>query len=209
MLHVACCLWDANEKSQEFSRCYDESWVEKLYRGFKRNLSEPFRFVVFTDRERRFHHGKIEQERLATIVPDYGCLIEPFKLNAPTIICGLDTVVVRNLDHMAYYCQVGTRIAAPVHPTKPQWGVLNPVVFVPKGHRAVFDEWRGENDMEWLRTRDCVDASRLWPGQLLSLKLNIVPHGSTAPADARVIYFHGRKKPHELDHVGWIKKHWV
>jgi hypothetical protein len=54
MLHVVTLLWDANLHSQVFSRDYDESWVEKLYRGFARNLSEPFRFVVFTDRERTF-----------------------------------------------------------------------------------------------------------------------------------------------------------
>lgn len=210
MLHVACCLWDKNEKSHWFSECYDESWVEKLYRGFRRNLSDPFRFVVFTDRERVFKEKAIEQERLQTATPDYGCLIEPFRLNEPTIICGLDMVVVRNLDHMARYCLTGERIALPGHPSnKAKRGYINPVVFVPKAHRAVFDEWRGENDMAWLNRRDVVDASEMWPGELLSLKLHAVPHGSHPPPRARIIYMHGRSKPHELGHVGWIKEHWV
>lgn len=209
MLHVACCLWDANENTQRFSRCYDESWVEKLYRAFRRNLRHPFRFVLFTDRKREFDEP-IEQQILAMKAPDYGCLIEPFKLNEPTIICGLDTIVVRNLDHFAEYCLTQDRIALPQHPTKKDYGFINPVAFVPRGHRGVFDEWHGENDMEWLRKREgVVDASVLWPGQLLSLKLHEVSKGTSLPPDARIIYFHGRDKPHELTDVPWVKKNWI
>lgn len=211
MLHVACCLWDPNVRSHDFSLCYDESWVEKLYRGFKRNLTLPFRFVCFTDRERAFRESAIGQERLATAQPHYGCLIEPYKLNEPVIICGLDTVVVANVDHFARYCLDETRPALVGHPTnKPKFGFINPVVFIPKGWRCIYDEWHGENDMDYLKFRaDFNDANEMWPGQLLSLKLNGVVHGSNAPPDARIIYFHGRSKPHELGHVGWIKQHWV
>lgn len=209
MLHVACCLWDKNDKSQPFSQMYDESWAEKLYRGFKRNLTVPFRFVCFTDREREFAEP-VAQERLETQAPDYGCLIEPFKLDEPTIICGLDTVVVANVDHMASYCMTASRIALPGHPTnKRKFGFINPVVFVPKGWRSLFDQWRGENDMEYLNQQPgLADANLLWPGQILSLKLQVVPQGPVPPPAARIIYFHGRLKPHELGHVGWINQHW-
>lgn len=208
MLHVAACLWDANAHSQQFSLCYNESWVEKLYRGFRRNLTRPFRFVLFTDRKRDFKEP-IEQELLATREPHYGCLIEPFKLNEPTIICGLDTIVVRNVDHFADYCLTETRLALPQHPTKKTYGFINPVAFVPAGHRSIFDDWRGENDMEWLRKRDAVDASELWPGQLQSMKLHNVVLGSHPPDDARIIYFHGSSKPQELKGVEWIRQHWT
>lgn len=210
MLHIACCLWRPNARSHDFSLCYDETWVEKLYRGFRRNLTRPFRFVCFTDHKRSFSEP-IEQERLATAVPHYGCLIEPYKLNEPTIICGLDMVIVRNLDHFAEYCLTADRPALVGHPTnKAKFGFINPVVFVPKGFGWIYDEWRGENDMDYLKRRDDFnDASELWPGQLLSLKLHRVLHGSTPPHDARIIYMHGRSKPHELGHVGWIKQHWV
>lgn len=210
MLNVACCLWDANANSQSFSLCYDESWVEKLYRGFSRNLTGPFKFVVFTDRLRQFSEGNISQERLATIRPHYGCLIEPFKISEPTIICGLDTVIVRNLDHFAAYCLQEDRPAAVGHPSnKPKFGFINPVVLKPSGWTHLYDEWRGENDMDYLKRRDFNDIGEMYPGQLLSLKLNKVTHGANLPPDARIIYFHGRSKPHELQHVDWIKQHWV
>ena len=208
MITVACCLWDANRHSKDFSLCYSEEWVEKLYRGFRRNLMQPFRFVCFTDRERQFSGG-IEQERLETKEPHYGCLIEPFRLNEPTIICGLDTVIVGRVDHFADYCLHAQQVALPGHPTnKPKFGYINPVVFVPKCHRRIYDEWRGENDMKYLQRREFVDASQLWPGQLLSLKLHNVTHGAQPPEGARIVYMHGRSKPHELGHVGWIREHW-
>jgi hypothetical protein len=209
MLTVACCLWDPNERSQDFSKCYDESWVEKLYRGFARNLTIPFRFVCFTDRERSFD-GPVEQQRLATKVPHYGCLIEPFRLNEPTMICGLDMVVVRNIDQFAAYCLDADKPALVGHPTnKAKWGFINPIVFTPQGFGWLYDEWNGENDMDYLRRRPFNDAQDLWPGQLLSLKLNKVVLGSTPPPEARIIYMHGRQKPHELGNCGWIKQHWV
>lgn len=205
MLHVACCLWDANAKSQSFSRCYDESWVEKLYRGFARHLTVRWRFVVFTDRERVFLEP-IEQERLERLPPDYGSLIEPFKLNEPTIVCGLDTIVLKNIDHMADYCMRPGRLAVVQHPSIPEL-TINPVVFIPPGHRRIFDHWDGENDMEWLRRQDAIVSDSLWPGQILSLKLHDVRRKGTQ--GARIVYFHGDPKPNEMGNVDWVKQNWV
>jgi hypothetical protein len=203
---VACCLWEPNRHSQEFSKVYDESWVEKLYRGFKRNLSVPFRFVCFTDRAREFKEP-IAQERLETAEPTYGCLIEPFKLNEPTMICGLDMVVLDKLDHMARYCIDAKRIAAPLHPTAAWRGFLNPIVFVPAGHRRVFEEWRGENDMEWITKQDPIDTETMWPGQIWSWKLHDMR--VRGQQRARICYFHGNPKMNKVSqHTHWVKQAW-
>lgn len=206
MLHVTCCLWKPNKNSYEFSLAYDETWVNKLYRGFKRNLTRPFRFVCFTDYEREFCEG-VEQERLEAKVPDYGCLIEPFKLNEPMIVCGIDMIMLKNIDHMADYCLSSGVMAAPIHPSKPQDGIVNPIVFVPAGYRRVYDEWNGENDMLWLRKFDHVLSDKLWPGQILSLKLHDVRRKGTQGAS--IVYFHGKPKPHQMQDVAWVKQNWV
>lgn len=206
LVHVACCLWDADKDTPPNSRCYDESWVDKLYRGFKRNLTDPFRFVVFTDRPRKFEE-KVGQEILRTSPPTYGCLIEPFVLNVPSIVCGLDTIIYRNIDHMARYCLTGQKIALPHHPTKPGYGTINPIVFVPAGQRRIFDEWRGENDMEWLRGFDSALTDDLWPGEILSLKLHDLRR--RGPMRSKIIYFHGKPKPHEITNMHWLTSHWV
>lgn len=205
MLVVACALWDANAKSQPFSRCYDNSWVEKLYRGFKRNLTREFRFVCFTDRHREFKEP-IEQERLLAKSPDYGCLIEPFKLDVATIICGLDTVIVGNLDHFADYCLNETKIALPRNPYKPEESI-NAVALVPKGHRHIFEQWRGENDMQWLRKFPWQPIDDYWPGEVVSLKAGKVR--DVGIGNARIIYFHGEPKPPSLMHLDWVRRYWV
>jgi hypothetical protein len=28
-------------------------------------------------------------------------------------------------------------------------------------------------------------------------------------ADERIVYFHGNSKPHELQHLPWIREHWA
>jgi hypothetical protein len=201
---VACCLWLPNDKSHDFSRCYDPSWVEKLYRGFRRNLKLPFRFVCFTDREYEFSEP-IEQERLITSPPNYSCMIEPFRLNEPTIIVGLDTLIVEPIDHMARYCLEGDGIALPAHPSKPHV-TINPIVFVPRGHRRVFDEHRGENDMEWMKLQPHIKTDTMWPNQILSYKLHDLRVRDLGKA--RIVYFHGLPKMDRLRHVSWVQRHW-
>lgn len=206
MLTVACCLWEPNRHTWDFSRVYDESWVEKLYRGFKRNLKQPFRFVCFTDKERKFD-GPIEQERLQTEEPGYGCLIEPFRLDVPMIVCGLDMIVRDNIDHMANYCLSGEKIALPIHPSDAWRGFINPVVFVPAGNRKVFDTWDGQNDMEWLNTFDCVDSEAMWPDQIKSWKLHDLR--VRGPMQTRIVYWHGNPKPNKISkQFHWVAEAW-
>jgi hypothetical protein len=204
MLTVASCLWSANKHSKDFSRCYNEGWVDKLYRGFARNLTVPFRFVLFSDRPRKFSEP-IFQQPLVSKKLDYGCFTEPYKLNEPMILVGLDTIIVRNIDHMAEYCLTGDKIALPRNPYKPEQSI-NGVALVPAGHRKVFDDWRGENDMEWLRTFPWQAIDDLWPGQVLSLKAHRVR--DIGIGEARVVYMHGKPKQPDLMHLDWVRNNW-
>src|SRR5262249_19163761 len=116
MLTLSTVLWDTNEKSQDFSRCYDEGWAVKFFNGFRRNLTMPTKSVLFTDRKRDLP-AWINQR----IEPDlgsngYGDCVRPFKLNEPMIFGGLDTVVTGNCDKFADYCMRANRIALPKHP---------------------------------------------------------------------------------------------
>lgn len=205
MLYVATCLWQHNAKSQPFSRGYSEEWVEKLYRGFRRNLTRPFLFICFTDRHREFKEP-ILQEQLLTRNPDYGCFIEPFRLNVPMILVGLDTIVVGNIDHMADYCLSETMVALPRNPYRPEQSI-NGVALVPAGNRGIFDQWAGENDMEWLRRFPNKWVDDLWPGKVLSLKAHDVRRKGLQGAS--IIYMHGNPKPNELMHLDWVREHWV
>jgi hypothetical protein len=202
-LTVATLIWDANENSLVFSRCYDEIWVEKLYRGFQRNLTEPFRFVCFTDKAREFPPG-IEQVRLSSDKPSYSNCIEPYALNEPMILVGLDTIVTGNIDHLAERCLSADVIALPRDPFSPK-RACNGVALVPAGNAKVYEAWRGENDMEWMRQQPHVFIDDLFPGHVVSFKGSARDRGL---GDARIVYFHGQEKPHQLPNVPWIADHW-
>ncbi|MBN9007246.1 MAG: hypothetical protein J0H40_17750 [Rhizobiales bacterium] len=207
MLHVATCLWQANGASQPFSRCYDESWVEKLYRGVARNLTQPFRFVLFTD-EPRCLGPSISQEPLLARPISYGSFTEPYRLGQPMILMGLDTVITGNIDHLAGYCLTSDVIALPRDPYMPS-RACNGVALVPAGKQDVWSRWRGENDMEWIRQQPHAFIDDVFPGHVVSFKGHVRSHGL---GDARIVYFHGNDKPHELvgrPEAEWVREHWV
>jgi hypothetical protein len=203
VITIATLFWQPNAKSKAFSCCYSEEWVEKLYRGFARNLTEPFRFVCYTDRDRTFAEP-IEQVRMRSAEPGYGDCIQPYELNVPMILVGLDTVVTGNCDHLAAYCFTADTIALPRDPyAKHQ--ACNGVALVPAGNGHVWERWDGENDMVWCRQQPHVFIDDLWPGQVHSWKGAVKRQGL---GDTRICYFHGAEKMHELPDVGWIAEHW-
>jgi hypothetical protein len=205
MLNVVTCLWQPNAASFAFSRCYDESWVEKLYRGALRNLTVPFRFVLFTDRIRDGLPVQIRQDPLKRRPIDYGSFTEPYGLGEPMILMGLDTVITGNIDHLAHYCATADVIALPRDPYAP-CRACNGVALVPRGQQGVYERWQGENDMEWLREQRHVFIDDLFPESVVSFKGSVRDRGLR---DARIVYFHGLPKMQEMTELPWVAEHWV
>lgn len=203
MITVATLLWAPNRKSQRFSTMYSEAWVEKLYRGFARNLTAPFNFVCYVDRERQFAEP-ITQRPIKSREPGYGDCIQPYEMGVPMILVGLDTVVTGNVDHLADYCLTAETIALPRDPYMLS-RACNGVALVPAGQQAVATSWAGQNDMEHMRAQPHVFLDDLWPGQVVSYKGSV--RGKSL-GDARIVFFHGPDKPHELLWLDWIKAHW-
>lgn len=211
MITFACTLWEPNDLSFSFSRMYDESWVEKLYRGFQRNTTRPFNFIVFTDKERKFNEVGIAQTQfLAKGKPDYAThCIEPYRLGRAMILVGLDTIITGNIDQLVDYCTVPShprkRIAMPRDPYDARI-TCNGVGLIPPGWTNIWEEHNGQNDMEWIRSFDPAVIDDLYPGQVVSYKGHVKPRGGIG--DARIVYFHGEEKPHQLDHLSWVTENW-
>lgn len=203
MLIVATMLWEPNKHSMAFSRMYDETWVEKLYRGFKRHLTVPFEFICFTDKERTFSEPEIKQEPIESEL-NYGAYIEPFKMNEPMMLVGLDTVITGNIDHLAKYCEEASKLAVPRDPFFPET-VCNGVALIPGGHGWVYESHEGQNDMDYIRSLNVAVIDDLWPGEVVSFKGHVKDYGLEG---ARIVYFHGEQKPHELN-LEWIEREWV
>lgn len=203
MITIATLLWDANRNSKSFSIMYDESWVERLYRGCARHLTVPFRFLCFSDQARHFAEP-IDVERLTDPEPSYATCIEPYRLGEPMILMGLDTVITGNMDHLAEHCLKTDCLALPRDPYRPQIA-CNGVALVPAGMQHVADDHCGENDMDWVRSFPHDYLDDLWPGHVVSYKGHAKSNGLH---DARIVYFHGLEKPHEIS-APWVKEHWV
>tara|TARA_R110000868_G_scaffold18728_5_gene81797 strand:- start:1708 stop:2421 length:714 start_codon:yes stop_codon:yes gene_type:complete len=209
VINITCALWTANKLSKQFSRHYTEADVCALYRGFKAHLNVPFRFICWSERERDYAEPGIEQRRLRDERPSYGSLTQCYELNEPTIMVGLDTVIVGNLDHIAAYCLGASKPAVPMDPFKPTT-VCNGVTLVPGGNDWLWTEYQGQNDMDWIRDNwkagRIVAFDDIFSKQIVSYKAEIRAEG--LGEDTRIVYFHGEHKMHELPHVGWIAKHW-
>jgi hypothetical protein len=71
----------------------------------------------------------------------------------------------------------------------------------------VFDDWRGESDMVWLRNFPWKPIDDLWPRQVLSLKAHKIR--DLGLQEARIVYFHGDPKPPALMNLAWVRQHWT
>lgn len=203
MITVATMLWDANTNSHNFSSMYNEEWVNRLYQGFARNLTQPWQFVCYTDRPRSFG-WPIIQRQIQSPTPSYGDFTQPYELGDPMILVGLDTVVTGNVDHLADYALSMDRIALPQAIYAPNT-CCNGVALVPKGHRHIWTQWRGENDMEWLRSKPHAYIDDLFPGHVVSYKGHVKDCGL---GDARIVFFHGEEKPHQLPSGHMLRSAW-
>jgi hypothetical protein len=204
LITVCTLLWAPNAKSKSFSTAYTEAWVERLYRGFARHLTRPFRFVCYVDRPREFAEP-IDQRLIASAEPSYADCIQPYEMGCPMILVGLDTLVTGNIDHLADYCLTADTLALPRDPFMPS-RACNGVALVPAGHEFVFTEWDGQgSDMDRCRAVEHVYIDDLFPGAVQSWKCAVRHAGL---GDTRIVYFHGRAKMHELAGEPLIQEHW-
>jgi hypothetical protein len=220
VLVVSTLLWDKNEHTHPLSGSYDESWVEKLYRGFQRNLSIPFKFVLFTERKREFSEP-IEQVMLSTKTPDFSNCIEPYQLSDdhPMILVGLDTVIVGDINCFADWCMRGDKIAllrdAKSYRLRDQGypeQSINGVQFAPKGWRRIYDDWKhGMNDMHHMRKYPWVAIDDKWGREtVVSYKMQVRNNENRLPTTAKICYFHGQPKMDspQVNCLPWMQKHW-
>jgi hypothetical protein len=166
------------------------------------------RFLVFVDRYREFSTPLIEQRLLTSPAPiGYAACLEPFAMNEPCIIVGLDTIFTGNCDELADFCFYSDRPAVPRDPFYPD-KLCNGVALVPAGCAWVWtDRDTTMTDMNWIRSQAerFVVIDDLFPGQVVSYKGHAKKHGIDG---VRVVFFHGEQKPNELGHVGWISRMW-
>ena len=198
MISVATVFYKPREEDgvPKFARCYTWEWVEKLYRGVARNYSHPFNFSVFTD---TFYLTTlpINQYKLRRTKWDQA-LKQLYGFKAERLaLFGLDTIITGSLDELFSYNGDLLVPRDPYNPSEP----CNAVVLCPT-RRDI--EYATGTDMSVLKKFPHDFMDDLYPKQVVSYKCHVQANGV---GDARIVYFHGEPKPHNLD-LSWVKEHW-
>ena len=192
---IVVALFDGRNTSVPHSvGIYDESWVEKLYRGVARNYKGLFEFVCLTDRNYKFKEP-IKQVRFSRSVDQYGWMslmewYHPQVCNTRRITMGLDTIITGPLDDI-FHCDLGDhKIGVCTDPIYPK-DICNAMTIAEPSFCTEFWDYWINNEKEVLRNCDlfpgapsemvvlrslygnspCID--KLFPNRIFSYKTHI------------------------------------
>lgn len=217
MITVGCVYFQPNDQVQYWSSIYSPEWVNKLYRGVARNISGPFRFVCLTDRLYPELDANIVQFSLQQA--NWFGLMELFKLPGRVLAMGIDTVITGSLDDLATYPGQLALNRGPFDPEVPSngawmfnngWWIWEKFVADTRKDECTMGGAQKLSELEWMRRRLKPHIELLddhFPGQVVSYKGHWLT-GQCEKENVRIIYFHGRKKPGEIDDE-FIDAHWI
>lgn len=228
-LVVIAALFDGVRVNKKLSAgIFTPEWGDKLYRGCRRNWDGDFRLVMLTDYPRDQFKEPVE------CVPywykphrdSWMGITEVFRPDMPfdhAVFMGLDTIITGSLEdigswrgdvamvrdpwqqHATCNALVSFRREAVTH----LWDkyIADPVA----ADKASRIRWSRDHGSEMVYWRDEYEGEiehldEWFPGQLLSYKVHVRKDPGLLPA-ARVVYFHGKMKPHEVNEP-WVSQHW-
>lgn len=227
MIHnVVCCLWgNWPEKG------WGPDYVDRLYRGVRRNLKQPFQFICFSDNLDIDVDPGIQVRALLS--PSWkGCLPKIYVyspqagLSSRTLLFDLDNVITGDLTEMAAY---DGDLAVRAWFKGYDRGERVPdgdMIGFNAGSDFAYSLWRrfsrnikeieaqtGGRERFFLRENATPD---LWqdilpPNSILSYKNHL--RMRDLPEQTCIVSFHdggkegGTQRPHQVD-VPWLKEHW-
>lgn len=197
VLTVACVL--------RWGGCYTTDYVERLRDGVSKHLQEKHNFICLSDVA--VSCGRIP---LVHNWPGWWSKMELFKLLPPVLYFDLDTVITGDLSDIA--------AAAHEHPLillrdfYREKGFGSGMMAWATDQSAIYDKFAadsqgimgrlgGRGDQGFIEETVARSAVSLWhdllPGQVVSYKAHV--RNKQFPADARVVCFHGKPRPHEVE----------
>lgn len=106
-LSIVCVLFDPGPHRGVPRYCrttgYSPLWVDRLYRGFYRNLSRPFRFICLTHYPSSAFEEDVEAVPFINDTRDWWCINEILRPDLGierAVVCGLDTLILGPIDDM-------------------------------------------------------------------------------------------------------------
>ena len=199
---------------------YDASWVAKLQRGVARHLSTPHRFVAFSDVP-----VPCDRIPLRHDWPGWWSKLELFAepFDDTVLYFDLDSVPVGSLDAIAAHPHRFTMAHEFYRPhllcsTAMAWRgdyshiydafAADPVALAYHYDKVLPASGR-VGDQAFIEDRTSgADTFRDLFGERSIASYKVHHCQAVPPADAAVVAFHGRPKPHEIT-TGWVPKLWT
>jgi len=205
-LKVACTLFRGGDSVPPHSRdTFTPEWADRLYRGLARNLTVPWEFWCLTDEPAGAFNEDVHVEPFAHGRRDLqSCILECFRLDGRVLFMGLDTIITGNMDDLARYDGPFAMIRDPNFPTRAASGVMSWRDRQDIWAAFLADDASHEShmfgypaDQGWLERFNQEWLCERFPRQLVSYKCH-VKRDRTVLDDARLVYFHGMEKPHQI-----------
>ena len=230
MITIVTALFDGrNFGIPHSTEIYDASWADKLYRGIKRNTNIPFRMVCLVDKDYPFEEDihPIKFYSKNNTVAGWSLLTEMYRPDLSRdwrLTMGLDTIITGNIDDYLSPDKDFAMVSDPVF----EGEVCNAITWCsPNSAQLIWDVWVHEPD--WVMQNCKLEPFGIVSEMVLLRKLfntkNPVPrldyiykgdysykcHILKYPKlleSARIVYFHGVPKPHEIRDQELLK-HWI
>ena len=215
MIHCICI---------KFGTKYSSDYVNKLFRGIKRNTSKEFIFTCFTD-NRDGIQPEIQCEELPLKRNDWFAKIglynkELYNENDQIFYFDLDTVITGNLDEIFEYS--GNFIILRDFYRRTGYG-SGLMAWRPDAVHHMFTNYRGQKcphgDQGWCEQQ--YKGADIWqekyPEKVISYKVHIKNKGRNRPGwtqhsgalnTASIVCFHGRPLPHQVTNEDWMQENW-
>jgi hypothetical protein len=217
---------------------YSHEYLWRLYRGVRRNLKQPFRFLVMTERQRELivPEGRgfnIERHAINDLellrLPGCFARLRMFdsswqqdrKLNGRVVCLDLDIVITGALDDLfdrddSFIVLQGANSANPCPYN------CSVFMFQAGAHHQVWTDfslqaaqkisfYQFPDDQGWIH--DKIPHAAAWPvgsSGIYAFRKPRWPPNDQLPADARIVAFPGGRDPAGfVRQLGWIRQHWI
>jgi hypothetical protein len=201
---------------------YNYKYVNNIAEAIKENITIDHRLVCLTDNSVNF--SKTAIDKVIPFKHNYPKWWGKVELFQPDLFEGqqvfyfdLDTFVIKNIDDILMYDGEFCALRDFYHLHSMGSGLMswhgNRITriyqeFIQKPKR-VMDANAAEGDQKWIAAlAPSIDYFQdLFPNEIVSYKAHCLIHNNiTIPNKAKIICFHGKPRPHELDNT--LKRYW-
>lgn len=237
MISFVTALFNGNKLGIPHStNIYNGEWVDKLYRGIKRNTQQEFELICLVDDEYDITEPVKKIYFESDLSSDIGWsllseLYRPDLTPHKRIAIGLDTIILKNIDDiLSFNGNIGL-VTDPYYPDR----VCNAIsISNQETTEYIWKTWTEKKDwilkncmldyngiktpseMVMLRVlfdnrSQCPRLDKIYPNKIFSYKVHVIKKPKYLNT-ASIVYFHGHPKPNNLHDVKfnqYILRNWV